>query len=59
MTGSRWQLPQSASILILVGFLELPLVENEMQVLIYHAEVYQDLHNILEEGGATPNFRKT
>ena len=36
----------------------LPLVENEIQVLIYRAEVYHGLHNLLYEGGAAPNFRK-
>ena len=36
----------------------LPLVENEIQVLIYHAEVYHALHNLFQEGGAAPNFRK-
>ena len=49
MAGSRRQLSQRAQILILVGFLDPPLVENEIQVLIYHAEVYYALHNLKRE----------
>ena len=48
MPGSRCQLSQRAPIRILVRFLEQPLVENEIQVLIYHGEVYHALHNLLQ-----------
>ena len=36
----------------------LPLVENEIQVLIYQAEVYHALHNLFSERAAAPNFKK-
>ena len=46
MAGSQWQLSQRAPIWILVEVLDPPLVENEIQVLTYHAEVYHALHNL-------------
>ena len=59
MAGSRWQLSKRALIYILVAFLYPLLVENEMQVLIYYAEVYNALHNLFSEGEAALDFRKT
>ena len=46
MAGSRWQLSKRAQIWMLVGFMDPPLVENEIQVLIYHAEIFYTLHNL-------------
>ena len=57
MAGSRWQLSQIAPIFDIDRFLDLPLVENEMQVLIYHTKVYHALHNLFYKGGAAPTFR--
>ena len=42
---NRWKKVKSMEMLSTVQH-SLPLVENEIQVLIYHAEVYHALHNL-------------